>query len=115
MAEGDRVRVVYREAQGYRIISPTAFAGGSAPHGQLLLHPILEYGGPPDVTLHELTSQNQVGPELGREPAERRLFRELQVGLLLTPVTGALLLKWLQENLPKIKGAQPDPSAPKQG
>jgi len=109
MTERERVRIVYKEAQGYRIVAPTAFGGGPAPHGQLVLHAILEYGGPPDTTFHEVTPENQIGKEIEREPKERRLYREMQVGLLLTPVTGVLLLQWLQANLPKIKAAQPQP------
>jgi hypothetical protein len=102
--EPQQILVVYGQARNYQVVAPTSFGGGLAGNGQLLLHALLEYAGPPDSSLHEINPNNTVGREISHEPRGRRLRRESQVGILLNATTGAMLVKWLQENLPKIQG-----------
>jgi hypothetical protein len=105
MAEPQKVQVVYRRAEDYRVVAASTFGGGLSGQGQLLLQAILEYAGPPDVTVHAVTPEQGIGPELSRDPVDRRLYRELQVGIVMTPAAATHLLRWLQENLPKVIAA----------
>jgi hypothetical protein len=59
-----------------------------------------------------LTTEGQLGPEVGRE-GKGGIFRELEIGVVLTPATARQLATWLMQQATIAEQAAPTAGASK--
>jgi hypothetical protein len=93
------VTVVYKEGAGYRLVPVTGAYGGPTTGGELFrMELYVEALEVPESVRYSVVD-GTLGKELEREPKERRLVRQLQVGVVMPIASAELLAAWIQQKL----------------
>ena len=102
MTAGDapsEVTVVYKEGAGYRLVPVTGAYGGPTTGGELFrMELYVEALEVPESVRFSVVDGALTG-ELDRQPKERRLVRQLQVGVVMPIASAQLLAEWIQLKL----------------
>ena len=99
----ESVQFRFTRAQNYHLVWANGAFGGATTRGQFKMDFYTEYNATPDTIEHEIRADGGLGRELRREPSERRLVRELQVGVVMTLDQAEQLGQWLLEQTKKAK------------
>ena len=97
------VKFVFSTAPGYRVVSANAAWGGLTPRGDLKVDFAIDSLRTPDVVVNSVTPGGGLGPEIERQPAERLVSRELQVGVILSIANAESIANWLLEKVREAK------------
>lgn len=97
------VKFVFSTAPGYRVVAANAIWGGLTPRGELKMDFMIDSVLTPDSVTHSVTPEGGLGPELEREPSQRLLSRELQVGILLSVGHAENIAQWILEKVKEAK------------
>lgn len=105
MAETRKVTFFYSKSADYKLVPATGVYGGPTPTGHIRVEFHIDHPTNPIKLVHALTPEGRVGQELEREPPERTITREFQVGLILSPEVADSIGKWLQDKAALVRRA----------
>jgi len=109
MTDVSKVKFQFSKSSEYRLVAATGVWGGPMPAGQIRIEFFVDHAAIPAAVTYAITPEGKVGEEVEREPSDRTIARELQMGVVLTPDTAESLVQWLQDKLRLIK--RPDEKA----
>lgn len=99
MAQAREVTFVYRHSGGYRQVPANGVFGGLTTQGDFRMEFYLEAPEIPAEVRHRITEDQRLDEELSRTPAERRIVRDLQVGILMSRDQARSLADWIHGKL----------------
>lgn len=92
------VKFIFRKADDYKLYYSNGAYGGLTPHGDIVCNFFFEYPSLPDVETADFVEGKVVPNET--ESKELEIIRELQTGIIITPIEAKNLALWL---LQKVK------------
>jgi hypothetical protein len=114
---GDKVlpklRIVYREAPGFRIVPITGARGGPSPQGFVVATFYHERFRGPEVVIRDQETKKEV-PE-GEADGRITIERMQEFGVFLTPEAALAVSEWLEGHARKLLEARKSKKQPKAG
>lgn len=98
-----KVKFVYSRAADYRVIPATGVYGGPTPSGNIKMNFMVESATEPTSATHTVAADGTLGDEVEREPAEKTITRELQVGIVMNVEAAETFVKWLTERISIVR------------
>lgn len=90
------MKIEYREAKDYRVISANGVWGGLAPHNQIRMAFYSEFVAPPESEIYEQKDKDLVKVNQDEE-GTRHVIREMQVGVTIPVSLVPNLIEWLKD------------------
>ncbi|HZX13164.1 MAG TPA: hypothetical protein VFF49_02040 [Thermodesulfobacteriota bacterium] len=102
------VEYKFEKADGYRVIHVNGVWGGVTPHGEIKIELFSESPTNPDLVIHEVTAEGQVGQEIERIPKlisnRLTIVREIHIGAIISPDTAESIANWLLNTVKQARG-----------
>jgi hypothetical protein len=105
MADASKVTFLYSKSSDYKLVPATGIYGGPTATGHIRVEFFVDHPTDPDKTVHAVTPEGRIGEELEREPRDRSITREFQMGLILAPEVADSIGRWLQDKVALVRGA----------
>jgi hypothetical protein len=94
----------YIKSNEFRVLHADGAIGNVTPSGLLFLGFYSERAALPQMMVHEVTEDGQVGIErLDERVGKKGIVREIEVGAILSVETAVSLVAWLQERIELIR------------
>lgn len=90
----------------YRIVAITGAYGGMTQGQMMKMDLFADYPSSPDLIEHEVEEQGRLGKETRREPGERSITRDVQIGVMMTVETAERIGNWLVNGAKKFRDQQ---------
>ncbi len=90
------INFFHEKGNFFRVIHVDGAIGGLTPTRDIFMSLYSQRVAIPKVIEHQLSLDGQVGGELKRE-GKNGIFRELEVGIVLTPTTARQIATWLNQ------------------
>jgi hypothetical protein len=88
------IKLYHEKGSFFRVIHVDGVIGGITPTREIFMSLFSQRMAIPKVIEQALTTEGQLGAEVGRE-GKSGIFRELEVGVVLTPATAKQIAHWL--------------------
>jgi hypothetical protein len=90
------IKFYHEKGNFFRVIHADGAIGGPTPSREIFMSLYSQRVAIPKVIEQSLTPEGQLGAEVGRE-GKAGLFRELEIGVVMTPATARQLATWLTQ------------------
>jgi hypothetical protein len=88
------IKLYHEKGSLFRVIHVDGAIGGLTPAREIFMSLFNQRAPIPKVIEQAITTEGQLGAELGRE-GKSGIFRELEIGVVLTPATARQIAAWL--------------------
>lgn len=90
------IKLHHEKGNFFRVIHVDGAIGGITPTREIFMSLFSQRAAIPKVIEQALTTEGQLGAEVGRE-GKSGIFRELEIGVVLTPTTARQIATWLTQ------------------
>jgi len=93
----------YIKSNSFRVLHTDGVVGSVTPSGLIFLGLYSERAAIPQIMVHEVTEEGQVGSERPEERVGKQgIVREVEIGATMSAETAATIISWLQEKIDLI-------------
>jgi len=106
--EQAKVFFKYEQSDGYRIVHATGARGALTPNGDILFELFTEFALMPSEEIRRLNPNGTLGELECPQPRKQtvEMFRQLQVGVVVSPGDAETIGKWLLKKVEEAKSRQ---------
>jgi hypothetical protein len=99
----------YIKSNEFRVVHVDGAMGGITPAGLIFVSLYSERPAIPQVMVHEVTEEGQIGPErLEERVGKKGVVREIEVGATMSLETAINFVKWLQDRIDLVNKVKSD-------